>query len=262
MQLGVEQVKHSATWGGAKSSPTPTDSKSAGETTQSRKRSNAKRAAQFLLCFGLTLAFCVNAFAGRRNDSGRFRSQQYRVERHVSPELFDMIKNNDPNQVVDVVIQYRNGMGGGNRNQAEARGAKYKRGLKLIGSAQMSVPLSKVEDLADDKDVKYITLDRKVKMSVDDVTAAVAADLAWSYGYNGAGVGIAVIDSGVASHQDENNWSAPSARVVYSESFVQGDASTADAYGHGTHVAGIAAGNGYLSQSGYQYQYQGVATGA
>ena len=170
MQLGVEQVKHSATWGGAKSSPTPTESK-AGEATQSRKRSNAKRAAQFLLCFGLMLMFSINAFAGRRNDRGRFGSQSYRLSRHVSPELFDLIKNSDPNQVVDVVIQYRNGFGGGNRNQAESRGAKYKRGLKLIGSAQMSIPLSKVEDLADDKDVKYITLDRKVKMSVDDVTA-------------------------------------------------------------------------------------------
>ena len=58
MQLGVEQVKHSATWGGAKSSPSPTDNKSG----TPRKR-NAKRAAQFVLCFGLVLMFSINAFA-------------------------------------------------------------------------------------------------------------------------------------------------------------------------------------------------------
>jgi serine protease AprX len=206
--------------------------------------------------------FCINSSAGRRNDGERFGSEDYRVARHMSPELFDMVAKNSPKQVVDVVIQYRNGFGGGNRHQAEERGARYKRGLKLIKSAQMSIPLSRVEDLADDGDVKYITLDRKVKMSVDDVTAAVAADLAWSYGYDGQGVGIAVIDSGVQAHNDLNTWSTSSARVVYRESFVAGDPSTVDAYGHGTHVAGIAAGNGYLSQSGYQYQYQGVAPGA
>jgi serine protease AprX len=264
MQAGVEQVKHSATWGGAKSSPTPTASNKAGETTLSRKRSNARRAAQFLLCFGLLLMFTIDASAGRRFDGGRFKSQPYRISRHLSPDLFAMVQNNDPNRVVDVLVQYRNGFGGGNRNQAESRGAKYKRSFKVIDAAQMSIPLSKVEDLADDRDVKYISLDRKVKMSatVSDVSYAVSADLAWSYGYSGTGVGIAVIDSGVSYHKDVNQWGTSTSRVVYSESFVPGDASTGDAYGHGTHVAGIAAGNGYQSQYGYQYQYSGVAPGA
>jgi serine protease AprX len=260
MQVGVEQVKHSATWGGAKSSPTPTGNK-VGDSP-SRKRSNARRAAQFLLCFGLAMMFTINASAAHRNDRGRFASQSYRISRHLSPELFDMVAQSDPSKVVDVVVQYRNGFGGGNRNQAESRGAKYKRGLNVIKSAQLSIPLSKVEDLADDPDVKYITLDRKVKMFVDDVTGAVSADLAWSYGYDGTGVGIAVIDSGVKSHTDLNSWGISNSRVVYSESFVPGDTSTVDAYGHGTHVAGIAAGNGYLSQTGYKFDYQGLAPGA
>ncbi|HEV3139072.1 MAG TPA: S8 family peptidase, partial [Vicinamibacterales bacterium] len=54
---------------------------------------------------------------------------------------------------------------------------------------------------------------------------------------NGKGVGVAVIDSGInAQHTALAN------KVVASVSFVAGDPSTADVFGHGTHVAGIVAG--------------------
>jgi serine protease AprX len=51
-------------------------------------------------------------------------------------------------------------------------------------------------------------------------------------------------------------------RVVYSESFVPGDASTFDAYGHGTHVAGIVGGDG-ADSAGPQsiYKIRGIAPG-
>lgn len=249
MQLGVEQVKHSATWGGAKSSPTPPDSKPA-EATQSRKR-NAKRAAQFLLCFGLVLTLTVGAWAKQ-------------ISKQLSPELYDMVLNATSDKTVDVIVQYKKPVQKTQMDKAAKRGGKAKHQFKAINAVHMSIPLSQVSDMADDSDVRYITLDRKVKMNATSsaTTYAVGADLAWSYGYDGTGVGIAVIDSGVAEHRDGKNWSGLASRVVYSESFVPGDSSVSDGYGHGTHVAGIAAGNGYMSQSGYAYQYKGVAPGA
>src|SRR6185369_7709478 len=243
--LGVGQTKNSATWGGAKTNPTPTDSKS-GDASTSRKRSNSKRAAQFLLCFGMVLMFVVSASAKN-------------ISKHLSPELYKMVLNNDPSQTVDVIVQYKQKVRRQDLDKAAGRGAKAKRQFTVINAVHMSVSLAKVSDLADDSDVRYVTLDRKVKMSMDEVTYAVSADLAQSYGYNGTGIGIAVIDSGVAAHSDLNQWGATQTRVVYSESFVPGDTSTNDAYGHGTHVAGIAAGNGFASQTGYKYMYNGIA---
>src|SRR5207244_8716030 len=75
-------------------------------------------------------------------------------------------------------------------------------------------------------------------------------------------IGVAVIDSGVGTVDDLNSdGNSNPSRVVYSQSFVPGDASTADAYGHGTHVAGIVAGNAYDSTSlqNYLYVYRGIA---
>src|SRR5207302_9463160 len=82
------------------------------------------------------------------------------------------------------------------------------------------------------------------------------------YGLDGTGVGVAIIDSGVFNHDDLQKSSGLGSRVVYSESFIPGDPSTNDAYGHGTHVAGIVAGNGHDSASGYPTQYLGVAPNA
>src|SRR6185312_1941903 len=76
----------------------------------------------------------------------------------------------------------------------------------------------------------------------DDRRAAVRQDL----GYDGAGVGVALIDSGIASwHEDLSGENG--LRVSEFVDFVNGMEAPYDDYGHGTHVAGIVAGNGYDS---------------
>ena len=75
------------------------------------------------------------------------------------------------------------------------------------------------------------------------------------YGYTGAGIGVAVLDSGVTSwHQDLTYLGTSSLvktmngqRVAAFVDFVNGRTTLYDDNGHGTHVAGIIAGNGYDS---------------
>src|SRR5207245_3892899 len=87
---------------------------------------------------------------------------------------------------------------------------------------------------------------------------AVNANLAWQSGWDGTGVGVAVIDSGIASKRDMNDRNALTSRVVYRQSFVSGQ--TNDDYGHGTHVAGILGGNGVSSTgAGFTRTFKGVA---
>jgi subtilisin family serine protease len=73
---------------------------------------------------------------------------------------------------------------------------------------------------------------------------------------SGAGVGVAVVDSGFAAHPALNG------RVAAAVSFVSGDPSTGDGFGHGTHIAGTIAGSGDAAArvtAGYR---GGIAPGA
>ena len=107
----------------------------------------------------------------------------------------------------------------------------------------------------------YISLDRPLGASLDYTAAAVSAPQAWNYGLDGTGIGVAVIDSGVYNHPDLNAATGTKSRVVYRQSFIGGALN--DDFGHGTHVAGIVAGNGNSSdQQGAFRTFKGIAPNA
>ena len=93
------------------------------------------------------------------------------------------------------------------------------------------ITVSHLSEIANDPEVEYISRDNPVMGALDNTAGAVNAAAAWNIGLSGNGIGIAVIDSGIAAEY--------SYATAYSQSFVPGNSSTADQYGHGTHVIGI-----------------------
>jgi len=80
--------------------------------------------------------------------------------------------------------------------------------------------------------------------------------IVWSSGYDGSGIAIAVLDSGLdLSHPDIPT---PAAAKDYSDWPYLDDTIANKVTGHGTHVTGIALGRGTLSAG----QYQGIAPGS
>src|SRR5207253_6441660 len=164
----------------------------------------------------------------------------------------------DPNSNLKVIVQFTEPPTSSHHETVIAQGGEHVKNLRLVNGALYSVPASALAELAKDPRVAFISPDRPVRRSLDHVVQAVNADIAQSYGWDGTGIGVAVVDSGIQAHPDLKASGLSTSRVVYSESFVPGDPSTTDGYGHGTHVAGIIAGNGQGSAS-YRGAYRGIA---
>jgi len=163
---------------------------------------------------------------------------------------------------VDVIVQFAQAPTAFHHEKILSRGGTIKRELGQFKGAAYSVPASALADLADDPDVVYISPDRPLKGASDSTPSLVNdyryftinANNAASKGLYGAGIGVAVIDSGIANVAD-----ITAKHIVYSQDFT-GLGSTVDQYGHGTHVTGILAGNGSKSTgSDYSYTFLGIA---
>jgi serine protease AprX len=160
---------------------------------------------------------------------------------------------------VRVIVQFNAPVAQEHIDLISARGGKLHRKLDLIQAGTFDMPAEKLAELADDPRVTHISMDHPVSATLDYAAAAVNAPYAWNAGWTGYPIDIAIIDSGVSAHPDLTN-SYGYYRVDYSESFVPNVSSTADAYGHGTHVAGIAIGNGYASSGYYDFRtFIGIA---
>lgn len=131
-------------------------------------------------------------------------------------------------------------------------GRRHSRGLRrrLGGAVAMEVSKAEFDALARDGSVSHISKDLPVVADMAITNKVTRAETVWQGtsgllglgsvpGYKGAGIGVAVIDSGIAPH------SAIGSRVVARVNLVSNEPGvTGDPFGHGTHVAGMIGGAG------------------
>ncbi|MGW2239715.1 S8 family peptidase [Streptomyces sp. NPDC001759] len=144
--------------------------------------------------------------------------------------------------------------------------ATVRRELPSVAGAAITVPKAGADDmwqaLTEEQGVARVWLDGRFKAPADEDgakageagggVAQIGAPAAWAAGYDGTGVKVAVLDTGVdTTHPDL------ASAVKASKNFT-GTGSTDDMAGHGTHVAATLAGSGARSDG----RYKGVAPGA
>ena len=186
----------------------------------------------------------------------------------ISPDLQPLLAN--PSNTVNVIVQYNSppqacsGVGlvaGLLCPTFNLLGGVVKDVFTLINAVAGTMAAGNVVALSNQPNVTYISLDRPLGATLDYSAAGVNAPVAWSSGWDGTGVGVAIIDSGIYSHPDLLSTQTGQSRVVYRKSFIGGVQN--DDYGHGTHVAGIVAGSGATSNvPGSAHVLRGIAPNA
>jgi serine protease AprX len=137
----------------------------------------------------------------------------------------------------------------------ESLGGRPGRPLSGIDALVAEIPNASLDRLAASEDVRSVSADRPVHGTMERTSAAIGASFVRDQlGFDGRGIGVAIIDSGVTAWHDDLG----SERVVHFADFVGFQRTAYDDYGHGTHVAGIIAGDGYDSGGART----GVAPGA
>jgi len=159
-----------------------------------------------------------------------------------------------------VVIRLSDGSGvDAVASDAATQGGRTLRRLPIIDGVVLDIPNQAISALASNPLVERMSLDRYVGATMEITGSTVGAtDVRQQLGYDGRGVNVAVIDSGAWPAHDDLADGAGSSRVDGFVDFVKGGAAAYDDYGHGTHVAGIVAGNG-TDSSGAE---TGIAPGA
>ena len=156
---------------------------------------------------------------------------------------------------IDVIVQFRRHPEAQDIENVVAKGGRLRRAFRHVPAAVFHVPGQALEAIASHPHVLYVSPDRAIQGNLEFAAPAVGADAAFSSGWTGVGVGIAILDSGMnPDHPDLKG------RIVRSENFVPNETTTDDAYGHGTHVAVAAAGNATASTgNSYTITFRGIA---
>jgi len=171
--------------------------------------------------------------------------------------------------VVPVIIQTNGDIDAASR-EVTRLGGMVSREFHIIPAIEATVPKSALSELGDADSVLRVSLNAAVSTTdgehrdEDRRDAAggsswassvfpqvVGADDVWAAGTDGSGVGIAILDTGL-NEDDTHDFRR---RVVVRRSETRGDT---DRLGHGTHVAGVAAGDGEDSDG----KYTGIAPDA
>ncbi|HBT50053.1 MAG: Subtilisin-like serine protease [Caldanaerobacter subterraneus] len=138
------------------------------------------------------------------------------------------------------------------KSKIEKFGGSIKFELPIIKGWSVNLPCDKLKHFASIKGIHFIAEDSLVKLQLHIATQEIASRKANDLGYTGKGITIAFLDTGIYPHPD---FTKPKNRIIAFYDVVNGKKQPYDDNGHGTHVAGDAAGNGYASNG----KYKGVA---
>ena len=187
---------------------------------------------------------------------------------NISSELREMMANDPSGKTrVDVIIQAKDADNAALRSLLKSGEAHVTDRIGNTETMVVNLPLSSLESLSKSGLINFISPDRPTTVT-GHVEESIGADMIRSqaalngrsaYTLDGSDIGVAVVDSGIASTHNGFKNGAGASRIVANVNFTSGTlTATTDGYGHGSHVAGLAVGDSTQSSGAYR----GVAKNA
>jgi serine protease AprX len=163
-----------------------------------------------------------------------------------------LLAKTHPDRKVEVIAQFRSGTSERKaRALVRSHHGRVTDRLSAIHGFVIRLPARQARALRGSKRVLNVTVNGRMhSTSVNGGRLAttypktVGADKLWAAGITGEGVGVAVIDSGISGDIPDFKGADGSSRIT-ANVIVSGATRSSDDLGHGTHVAGILAGNSF-----------------
>jgi subtilisin family serine protease len=154
-----------------------------------------------------------------------------------------------PPEMVGIIVQTFGRPTDNDKAIINAYGGDAGASFESVNAFPARVPSPALKGLAHNPHFSVISVDAPMQ-ALWDINATGysvgAFDARSAYGVNGYAVGVAVIDSGVANHPDFKPGYGNNTVKTFVDFVNPSNKSLDDPYGHGTHVAGLVAGNGSI----------------
>jgi serine protease AprX len=179
----------------------------------------------------------------------------------TAPAMGSALPTGPSNPLVDVIVQAVEGHEAQAAEAVVAVGGRIGPALPIVNGFSAQLPAGAEGGLVRSDAIRAVTGNHRVNfeaLSYDEATTAsnfvrtTGAGTAWSQGFLGDGVGVAVIDTGISPINDL------AGRIVNGPD-LSGEGTLVDTYGHGTVMAGIIGGSGADASAAGASARSGVA---
>ena len=156
-----------------------------------------------------------------------------------------MVSTGDPNQKVKVILQSDDIKNPELLNILRRNNVVIESRAENLNMLVVELPVAAAEQIAAFRGAKHLSLDKEMSL-LGHIEATTGVDamraVSGNSALNGKNVGIAILDSAIFDGHHTFLDSTGNKRIVEKKEFVTGGSE--DKFGHGTHVAAIAAGRG------------------
>ena len=197
------------------------------------------------------------------------KQEDLKLLQQIDPNIFntEFVKKTYGDKL-RVFVKYKDGALDTLRQVVEKLGGRIAYEYPMINTVLVIIPVEKREafiheatSLIKKSLVEAVTLDYPLKPALDTSTQLIGAQTAWNLGYNGSGVIVAVLDTGIDPFHPDFYFPNGTSKILANVSFVDydfdgvPDMDVLDNVGHGTHVASTIAGTGRAEVYAHSGEY-------